>query len=41
MIGRVDLRGQRPDAAGLREVLPRAALDVEVALDVVRPLCAS
>ncbi|HET9945838.1 MAG TPA: histidinol dehydrogenase, partial [Actinomycetes bacterium] len=39
MIERVDLRGQRPDAAGLRGVLPRAALDVEVALDVVRPLC--
>ena len=39
IIERVDLRGQRPDAAGLREVLPRAALDVEVALDVVRPLC--
>jgi histidinol dehydrogenase len=39
VISRVDLRGQRPDAAGLRAVLPRAALDVEVALDVVRPLC--
>ena len=38
-IGRVDLRGRRPDAAGLRAVLPRAALDVEVALDVVRPVC--
>ena len=39
MINRVDLRGQRPAAAALRAVLPRAALDVEVALDVVRPLC--
>jgi histidinol dehydrogenase len=39
VIGRVDLRGQRPGAAGLRAVLPRAALDVEVALEVVRPLC--
>ena len=39
MIQRVDLRGRRPDAAGLRAVLPRAALDVEVALDVVRPVC--
>ena len=39
MINRVDLRGQRPEAAALRAVLPRAALDVEVALDVVRPLC--
>jgi histidinol dehydrogenase len=39
VIERVDLRGQRPDAAGLRAVLPRAALDVEVALDVVRPVC--
>jgi histidinol dehydrogenase len=39
MIERVDLRGRRPDATELRGVLPRAALDVEVALDVVRPIC--
>jgi histidinol dehydrogenase len=39
VISRVDLRGRRPDAAGLRAVLPRAELDVAVALEVVRPLC--
>jgi histidinol dehydrogenase len=39
VIGRVDLRGQRPTPESLRAVLPRAALDLEVALDVVRPLC--
>ena len=32
---RVDLRGAAPSS--YRDVLPRAALDVEVALDVVRP----
>ena len=37
-IARVDLRGVGP-GAGYRDVLPRAALDVEVALDVVRPIC--
>jgi histidinol dehydrogenase len=37
---RVDLRGQRPTTAALRAVLPRAALDVATALDVVRPICA-
>jgi histidinol dehydrogenase len=39
VIGRVDLRGQRPTPESLRAVLPRAALDLEVALDAVRPLC--
>ena len=39
MIRRIDLRGQRPGPDRLRGVLPRAALDVEAALDVVRPLC--
>lgn len=39
VIRRVDLRGQRPAPASLRAVLPRADLDVETALDVVRPLC--
>ena len=38
MISRVDLRGAGPGAS-YRDVLPRAALDVEVALDVVRPIC--
>jgi len=39
VISRVDLRGQQPSPDALRAVLPRAELDVEVALDVVRPLC--
>ena len=39
MISRIDLRGKQPSPAALRAVLPRADLDVEVALDVVRPLC--
>ncbi|MDP9395088.1 MAG: histidinol dehydrogenase [Actinomycetota bacterium] len=36
MIRRIDLRDRRTDA---RDVLPRAALDVEAALEAVRPLC--
>ena len=37
MIRRIDLRGQQsPD---YRAVVPRAELDVEAALDVVRPIC--
>ena len=40
MISRVDLRGgDRSTARSYRDVLPRAAMDVEVALDVVRPIC--
>jgi histidinol dehydrogenase len=39
VISRVDLRGRRPGPEALRAVLPRAELDVAVALDVVRPLC--
>ncbi len=39
MIARTDLRGRPLDAVTLRQVLPRAELDVEAALDVVRPLC--
>ncbi len=38
VITRVDLRGAAA-GAGYRDVLPRASLDVEVALDVVRPIC--
>lgn len=38
MIRRIDLRGHRLDAAELRDVVPRAALDVDAALDVVRPI---
>ena len=39
MISRIDLRGRALDARSLREVLPRAELDVEAALSVVRPIC--
>ena len=37
MLTRIDLRGKDPAASD--PVLPRAALDVEAALDAVRPLC--
>ncbi|WP_018657233.1 histidinol dehydrogenase [Actinomadura flavalba] len=37
MISRIDLRGSLP--GDLRTVLPRAELDVEAALEKVRPLC--
>ncbi|GLW63186.1 histidinol dehydrogenase [Actinomadura rubrobrunea] len=37
MISRIDLRGSLPD--DLRDVLPRAELDVEAALEKVRPIC--
>ncbi len=36
MLARIDLRGRDVDP---REVLPRARLDVEAALDAVRPVC--
>ena len=39
MLRRIDLRGGLP-ASGLADVLPRAALDVESAVDVVRPIVA-
>jgi histidinol dehydrogenase len=39
VISRVDLRGKRASPSELRAVLPRAELDVAVALDVVRPIC--
>ncbi|MGZ4589554.1 MAG: histidinol dehydrogenase [Actinomycetes bacterium] len=39
MISRVDLRGKQPSTAELRQVLPRAEQDVEMVLDVVRPIC--
>jgi histidinol dehydrogenase len=35
----VDLRGKQGDADTYRNVLPRAALDVGSAVDVVRPIC--
>jgi histidinol dehydrogenase len=37
VISRIDLRGSLPD--DLRSVLPRAELDVETALEKVRPIC--
>jgi histidinol dehydrogenase len=37
VISRIDLRGSLPE--NLRDVLPRAELDVEAALSQVRPLC--
>jgi histidinol dehydrogenase len=37
VISRIDLRGSLP--GDLRSVLPRAELDVEAALDKVRPIC--
>ncbi|WP_214416854.1 histidinol dehydrogenase [Sphaerisporangium fuscum] len=37
MISRIDLRGSLP--GNLRDVLPRAELDVEAALSKVRPIC--
>jgi histidinol dehydrogenase len=37
VLTRIDLRGKDPTAS--HPVLPRAALDVEAALDAVRPLC--
>ncbi|TWP32936.1 histidinol dehydrogenase [Leekyejoonella antrihumi] len=42
MNSRIDLRGaawESLDSRGLRDTLPRAELDVEAALDVVRPIC--
>jgi histidinol dehydrogenase len=35
----VDLRGKQGDVDSYRDVLPRAALDVGSAVDVVRPIC--
>jgi len=42
VIPRIDLRGRKPadlSRTALTGVLPRATLDVEAAVDVVRPLC--
>jgi len=39
IVSRIDLRGRALDARSLRDVLPRAELDVEAALSVVRPIC--
>ena len=39
MMRRIDLRGVDLDTLDLRAVVPRAVLDVEAALEVVRPIC--
>ena len=41
MLATIDLRGRAADGTGLdyRTVVPRAAVDVEAALSVVRPVC--
>ena len=39
MISRIDLTGEARSAVDPREVLPRAALDVAAAVEVVRPIC--
>jgi histidinol dehydrogenase len=39
VISVIDLRGHALDARSLRDVLPRAELDVEAALSTVRPIC--
>ncbi len=39
VISRIDLRGRSLDARSLREALPRADFDVEMALGAVRPIC--
>jgi histidinol dehydrogenase len=40
VLRRIDLRGQRLSTTELRGLLPRAPIDVEAALDAVRPICA-
>ena len=40
MISRIDLRGDAlPEGPALRDLLPRAEVDVEAALEKVRPIC--
>ncbi len=39
MIRRLDLRGDVLDARALRATLPRAEMDVETAVEAVRPIC--
>lgn len=40
MLSTIDLRGRPLDARSLRLALPRAAFDVEQAVEAVRPICA-
>jgi histidinol dehydrogenase len=39
VLRRLDLRAATPAAAEVRRLLPRAAIDVDVAVDAVRPVC--
>jgi histidinol dehydrogenase len=39
MLRRIDLRGRTPSTAQVRRLLPRAAIDVDSATAVVRPVC--
>ena len=39
MLRRIDLRGRTLSTIGLRELLPRAPIDVDSALASVRPIC--
>ena len=39
MIRVLDLRGRPLNSRDLRDVVPRAAIDVEQALEAVRPIC--
>lgn len=41
MLNRIDLRGRDLDPATLRQLLPRAPLDVSAAVEVVRPIVAA
>jgi histidinol dehydrogenase len=40
VLRRLDLRGKPLATPELRDLLPRAPIDVEAALDAVRPICA-
>ncbi|MCM3925988.1 histidinol dehydrogenase, partial [Frankia sp. AiPs1] len=39
MLRRLDLRSAVPSAADVRRLLPRAAIDVDAAVEAVRPVC--
>jgi histidinol dehydrogenase len=40
VLRRIDVRGQQLSTTELRQLLPRAPIDVEAALEAVRPICA-
>ncbi|CUU55991.1 histidinol dehydrogenase [Parafrankia irregularis] len=39
VLRRLDLRSVRPSASEVRRLIPRAAVDVDVAIEAVRPVC--